>query len=291
MAFKKIVIAIDFAHPNGPVLKNMGQTLKTMFSEQEIARAKVVSMMNWGEYAFDGNPAPKIKKEVLADIKAKLEIAGKTLGLGLKPTLIEHKGRTTKSNVTELVKYLVKSKADLIVAGTKNKKGLGTYFFGSFVEELSFQVPCALLTVHPETKVKKKKAHYFLTHDLREDYKTGLARLLKLAKPATSATIYHHFEMGISKRSPEYVKELLNEKNERAHFIQDALVKKGMSVDICIDTETGNTYQHILKNAEEVGATHLVTTAKTEKLGNFFIGSTARKLLKTSKIPVLIIHG
>ncbi len=291
MAFKKIVITIDYTHPTGPVLKNMGETLKSMFTPEEIKRAKVVSIMNWGEYAFDGNPDPKVKKEVLIDVKKSLEKAAATLGLGLKPQLIEHKGRTTKSNVLALVDYLKKSKADLVVAGTKNKKGLGTYFFGSFVEELSFHVPCALLTVHPETKIKKARAHYLLTHDLREDYKETLPKLAKLAQKDAHVTLFHHFEMGIGKRSPEYVHDLLNLKNERAHDIQKVLAKKGVDVDIVIDTKTGNTYQHIIECAKEIGATHLVTAAKVEKLGNFFIGSTARKLLKTSKIPVLIIHA
>lgn len=291
MAFKKIVITIDYTHPTGPILKNMGETLKSMFTAEEIKRAKLVSIMNWGEYSFDGNPDPKVKKEVLADVKKALEKADKTLGLGLESKLIEHTGRTTKSNVKALVDFLIKTKADLVVAGTKNKKGLGTYFFGSFVEELSFQVPCALLTVHPETKVKKSKAHYLLTHDLREDYKATLPKVIKIAQKGSHVTLFHHFEMGIGKRSPEYVHELLNLKNERAHEIQTALAKKDVEVDIVIDTKTGNTYQHIIECAKEVGATHIVTTAKVEKLGNFFIGSTARKLLKTSKVPVLIIHA
>lgn len=291
MAFKNIVVAIDYAHPTGAALKSMGQTLKAMFEPAQLARVKVVSIMNWGEYSFDGTPDAKIKKEILADVQKNLATAEKNLGLGVKAQLIEHKGRTTKSNVLELVKFLKKSKADLVVAATKNKKGLGAYFFGSFVEELSYQVPCALLAVHPETKApKKKKPHYLLSHDLRENFSEGLDRIIKGMDKGDSMTIFHHFEMGLSKRTPEYVHELFNTKNERAHAIQSMFEKKGIDVDIIIDTDTGKTYEHILDCAAEVGATHIITTAQSEKLGAFFIGSTARKLLKTAKIPVLITH-
>lgn len=290
MAFKNIVIAVDYAHPSGPAIKNMGQTLKAMFDAKTLATAKVVSVMNWGEFDFDGNPTAKVKKEILKDVDKNLALAERTLGLGLKVKLLEHKGRTTKSNVAELVKYLKKTKADLVVAGTQNKKGLGAYFFGSFVEELSFQVPCALLTVHPETKSPKKRPHYLFAHDLRENYTQGLKRILKGVEKGDQVTIYHHFEMGIGKRTPEYVHELLNLKNERAHALADTFTKAGCDTQIVIDTDTGKTYQHILECAKEIGATHIITTAKVEKLGSFFIGSTARKLLKTSKTPVLITH-
>jgi nucleotide-binding universal stress UspA family protein len=203
---------------------------------------------------------------------------------------IEHEVVIAEGNIWEVISNLIEQKEiDLLVVGTRARKGLEKTLLGSVAEQILRQSPCPVLTVGPHVTVQPDKAVA-----MREIlYATDLAAAYPAAAPyAISLAQENEAHLALL-----YVRE---EFEQPAQFAEDEVRKLRRLVPQDADlwcepqylVEQGIPAEKILEIAERRHADLIVLGAQPSRwLASHLNAGAVHKVISEAKCPVLTVHG
>lgn len=292
MDIKKFVWALDHHSGESKTNKAVAQFLK-IFAKTPGVKIHPVSVVNLAELSMLDVLTKKDIDKFTADAKKKSQDILNNLGLkNLRAEVKTCKGRSRTDSIKALMSFRREKKADVIVVGSRNKKGLSRFFMGSFAETLIFTAKCPTLIISPEMKPVKSIDRILFCSQLRDKYRADFNRILKFAnKHKTHITLFNYFGLGSgSKEQPQFIKDRLNERVKNTETLIKTGDKAGIKVDSYIEKKELGIDKAILNTAKKANCQLIAMKGKSDALHAFLIGSTTRSVVRHAEVPVLIIH-
>lgn len=149
IALKNVLVATDFGEPAGAAVKYgralalaFGATLHVLHVVQDVYLASYGS-----EFYVPDNP--DVQSEANEAARKQLDaVASETVGSGPATRLAL---RMSNAPAPTIVQFAIEENIDLIVTGTRGRKGVAHLLLGSVAEHVVRTAPCPVLTVrHPE---------------------------------------------------------------------------------------------------------------------------------------------
>jgi nucleotide-binding universal stress UspA family protein len=209
----------------------------------------------------------------------------------------------------EIVDKAEKQRVDLIVVGTHGRSAMGKFLMGSTAERVCRHAPCSVLVVRHESVSHEldspvantqelKLGKVLVPTDLSEhslvaiNYATGLAKLtgahlallhiFHIPDYVTSPNISLSARAAQSDLAVAQCKAL-----DRLQSLREAVITSGVNCDAQI--RTGVPYQEIIGEAEKMAPDLIVVgTQGATGIARYLLGSTAERVVRHSKCPVLI---
>lgn len=205
----------------------------------------------------------------------------------LKLTVLSLRSISLTAAVNELVNYAKKSKTDLIVLPTNNKKTLPAFVFGSFAETLTHLSSSHLLIYHQKTKfISEAPKKILYAHDFSEKGKAGLLETINFAKKWNALLTVVHITYKLPDISDEEFEINLDRQIKK---IDQLLMKENIKHSIVTINEKTPVDQLLLEVARKEKSDLIAITAQSNKLQVLLGGSVSRKVLRGAIIPVLVL--
>jgi nucleotide-binding universal stress UspA family protein len=192
----------------------------------------------------------------------------------------------------EISTAILEGKADIVVMGTHGRGLFGRWLIGSITEGILRKVSIPVLTICHVSQPLAFKRILFAT-DLSEGSKQGFDFALELAQTMRSdLLILHAINPGPAYDGveilPDVIPDGLEEAKARlAEFQADAARAKIKTETIVVDDVPAEA---ILKAADEqVPDLILVTVQKKGLVERALLGTTAERVIREAKVPVLSI--
>jgi nucleotide-binding universal stress UspA family protein len=184
--------------------------------------------------------------------------------------------------VEEIADFAGKSKADLIVMGTRGATGLKEIMVGSNTANLIGHTEIPVLAVPEQSDYRMLKKIVFATNMLKDDIKS-LARIISMFGSEEPEIVLLHIEDG-HRRDPEAA--LLNWFREEVQPHTDYPHLKAETIG---ETNIVKTlHEYLLKNEVDV----LVTaTRKRNFIERIFDRSITQRLVFHTSVPLLALHS
>jgi len=186
--------------------------------------------------------------------------------------------------------------AEFIVMGSHGATGAERLFFGSVAESVSRQAHCPVLVTQADARDQFK--HVVAGVDLGVD-SVAIATLAKsfVAKGGTLELVYvlplpvlASVDSALSGTSGQ-LQELVEQARERAVEAMDALVAEVTTDTVAVTVEgvieSGRVEEALLEHADSAGLV-VVGAHSREQLRERVLGTTADRVLRHSKVPVLL---
>jgi len=190
-----------------------------------------------------------------------------------------------------------KDRTDLIVIGTRGRKGVSRFFLGSVAEEIFRQAACPVLTVGPqvsldtERRLKMKEILYATDYsteslaalpyavDFAQEYESRLTLLHVVSEPQVGEFVNaQHYADSIKRRLHTLVKP----EAESWCELQCAVAH-------------GHEANKIIETAEALGADMIVLGVRAPNGGigasTHLLGSVAHEVVTRAQCPVLTVRG
>jgi nucleotide-binding universal stress UspA family protein len=277
---KKILVPTDFSDLSLTALRYAASMAK--HSDAEIT---LLHVMQPYEHEAILNKIIDFKGTLQKAIQEKLnEIKKATpdlLGVPVTVKIVEGK-------IYEAIENIVKEEdLDLIVMGTHGAGGLGNlekYVLGTNAYRTVHVSGCPVITLR-EVKEKIAYDNIILPLDMTKETKQKVDTAIKIAKVLGSTihvvsvtTFVDEFRYNLSE-----IKGLLQEVADKVKAAGVKVVTEMLRHDDIADS--------ILKYSEEVNADLVVIMTRQEgKLNDIVVGSSARKIITKSKVPVLSLR-
>lgn len=292
MDIKKFVWALDHYSGDSKTNKAVAQFLK-IFAKTPGVKIIPVSIVNLSELGMLDVLTKKDIEKYTRDAKKDSQAILDKLGLtNLKAEVKTCKGRSRSDSIKALMAFRKEKKADVIVVGSRNKKGLSRFFMGSFAETLIFTAKCPTLIINPDMKPVKSIDRILFCSQLRDKYKADFNRILKFAnKHKTHITLFNYFGLGSgSKDQPQFIKDRLADREKNTNALIKAGEKAGIKVDSYIEKKEMDIDKAVLSTAKKDKCQLIALKGKSDALHAFLVGSTTRSIVRHAEVPVLIIH-
>jgi nucleotide-binding universal stress UspA family protein len=283
-----ILVPVDFSEASKDAMQ-YGARLALRFQARLVA-AHVVPSFAALSVAFPGD-RQGFERQVLAEAERRL------------PAEIPESFRTRLKTVSivrggdvrdELLNIVDSEKIDLIVMGTHGRQGLQRFFLGSTAEHMLRNAPVPILTVSRRSEevaqwqpeVPFQKVVY--ATDLSEAADEGFHYCVDVARSlGAQMTLLHVLDV---KHSVSFVNDPEIRAGLQARLRQ--LIEREDCIGLPFRTEVGEgtPYLRILKFAEETSADLLIINQQSNDLRErALLGSTAERVIRSSRIPVLSI--
>lgn len=277
---KKILVPTDFSARAMGALHYAAAMAK--HSDAEIVLLHVVEHY---EHNTDLNQVIDLTETLRKAIQDKLiEIKNENMDLwGIKISVEVASGKIYK----QIYKTLQKQDIDLVVMGTHGSSGIDSFekfILGSNAYRIVRMAQCPVITVrHAKDEVSFKKI--VLPLDTTKETKDKIASAIKIAR-VFGATIHL---VGVTSRFEELrlgAEKLQNQLEDVAWSIQDA------EVPVVSEYLKGdNVVKAINKYAKQIDADLImIMTAEESAIAEFALGSSARKIVTESHVPVMSIR-
>lgn len=204
--------------------------------------------------------------------------------------------------VREIVKYAKEAAADVIVMGTRGQSGVSHFMFGSVAERVVRLSETPVLTVHPETTVKRVASFksILLPTDFSTNSAAGVTYALELARAGAGKiilahvvddSVYHIDEasaVGVPVKE-EWIGTLARDADKKLAVLASCLrAESGLEVEPV--RVIGQPARKLVEIAEAFGVDLIVMgTHGYTGLSRAMFGSVAEKVVQTSLIPVLAV--
>jgi len=197
----------------------------------------------------------------------------------------------------ELLGVVAEEGVDLIVMGTHGRRHLSRFFLGSTTEAILRHVPVPILTVSERGAEQQTELPFdvpfrriLYATDLPETNMSGLHYCSDFARRlGAHLTLLHvmsPFESPVFEDEAELHAQRMGELHkaiEREH---------GSHLNAATDVVRGTPHHEILKYAEATNADLIVINLQSKGLlERALLGSTAERVIRSAKIPVLSIPG
>lgn len=296
----KIVWAID-AYSQQPRIDRLAMRLMQSLSHGETVAIYPV-------YVMVPNRANVLAELLYPQILALEEAAQEQLAQRLKkatvpglqaPNVLVEPIFSTTGAVKALCRHAAKLNADLIVAGTHGRSGVGRLFLGSFAETLTLHSRIPVMTVGPHTRVPSRIEHILFPTDLGERHQRDFGRILELAAElGARITVFHQIQ-----------EPLVIQPGSRAILVQEKLTKEEMAVarrraaDFAAEAQKKNisckailvrsnfsVSEHVLRVAARQRVDLIAMAARSGRISAPVLGSVTRQVMRASTRPVWVLH-
>jgi nucleotide-binding universal stress UspA family protein len=208
---------------------------------------------------------------------------------------IEHEVVVAEGSISEVMSNLVEQKEiDLIVLGTRGRKGLEKVILGSVAEQILRQAPCPVLTVGPHVNLWSdeytKMREIVYATDLANDTPVAAPYAISLAQENQAHLVLLHViehpKPGDLVDSPEGV-------NLKARKLQQLVTEQaGLWCKPTYIVEQGPAAEKILDVAKRRHTDLIVLGARPAKgLATHLNMSTVHKVVSQARCPVLTVRG
>ncbi len=223
---------------------------------------------------------------------------------------------TTKGRIDGLLHYAKKWGIQTLVVGTHARKGIKRWVLGSFAESLVTHSDLPVFLINPSWNHRLNFKNFLFPTDFSRQSEEAFSKVIDLAKTLKSRIIiYHKFqyeltpELGsIIEAYPTFEKAFQEERVEKLKKIQEWTTRargQGVSAKPLFSSrlegrQPGSDSKRAIKNENSIEdeiilyADHynaVIAMASQSGSGSASIlGSTARKVIRSSVHPVLMIH-
>lgn len=208
-----------------------------------------------------------------------------------------------RAAVQALLRFVQKQKAEFLVLTTHARTGIERLAMGSFAETtiLSSKTPVLILNPsHPipqsvrrilvPTDITKKSEKYVLaTADLAKKLGAEIILFYKQPDPLDPIVQQGVYSLGggwVSLQS--FIDEELARKTKDIEKLEAAIRKKGVTVSHVIDSAPIGLIDSINNTVKDKGVDMVTVLTQTGTVAAAILGSVARGLVRTSKVPVLV---
>jgi nucleotide-binding universal stress UspA family protein len=211
-----------------------------------------------------------------------------------KCTVLFEKTISLTKSVKMFATYLARNKIDIAIVASRAQTGLSRAFLGSFAETLVHLSPVDLLIFNEDSLIGKRPPQNLLyAHDYSIAADKGLDRVIDYAKTWDCTLHVLHVPdpaFGFKFKGQEAAVEgYRNRVRQKLHRIEKKLEKAGVVGTAELDSKWSPVAERISDRASKVKADFVIVVAKSGKLASLFGGSVTRQVLRTSKVPVLVV--
>ena len=216
--------------------------------------------------------------------------------------VIQAKGLEMREQVAALVEYALQEKADLLVTGTRARKGPKRWALGSFAESLSFGSGLPLYFINPSWSFSGDPKMILFPTDFSPASKYAFDRLLEFAKTNSSRiTLFHKIQSPLATTAEfgyglwptgydGFITDLASAARQTALSWTRHAKKQGVSVTSLVDSKfSSGIAESILKTAS-AGFGMIALAAESGKASSALTGSVTRKIIRGAGCPVWVFR-
>ena len=201
--------------------------------------------------------------------------------------------------------FALNQNCEFIVTNTQGPNAIERFFLGSFAESLLVQSKVPVYSINPEVESYKKIQKVMIPTLFEPQQRPITEKYLNLAKSFSAEVVFFNvlpnllsyatdgmyfpapLYGGIDKTIDEEVARLNSQAQEWVGIAENLGVKAQFKLvkDHRIADEV------ILENAQSEGADLIAMTSQAGPVEGALLGSTARKILRASKCPVITLHS
>lgn len=205
-----------------------------------------------------------------------------------------------RSAATLLADHATRTGADVIVAHTHGRSGIGRMVLGSFAETLMLTARTPVILVNPRTTIREVFEHILFPTDFGISAASQFREVMELAKANDAkVTLFHALEpeekavMLTSVMGPVPILPPREERAERArkharHWIKLAK-RHGVAMEFILRSHARSAGDAIISTARRVSADLITMQTNSGPFSAALLGSTARHVVRKSPCPVWIL--
>lgn len=298
----KIVWAMDPFAEEPDMLKSAAWSIRALAKNQALSVEPVYVLPRLPtEIALPDDPqflqaVAAQGQDELASILERIKIPG------LRPlrVLSDH-AMTLRNEARDLLRYAKDTGAELIVLSSHGRKGVPRWFVGSFAETLTLYADIPLLVVHPNWRRTPEFKIILFPTDFSEGSLGAFNQVLDLAAKQKSRILLFHKTQtprltgfDFANLAYEAYTEALAEESARREKMAAELVQvarsRGVRMEVVFDhSHKTSLTDAIVKRAQRLGAV-IALASHTAPASAVLLGSTARRIVRTSEQPVWVIQ-
>lgn len=206
--------------------------------------------------------------------------------------------RAGVGRITHLAK---KWGADLVVTSTHARKGLKHFALGSFAETLLLYSDVPLLFVNPQLKSISRSERVLFPTDFSEASKEAFLEVLKLAKSTKSKVVLFHKidfpwppTVNLTLRAhPLYRKVFEEETQAKKKEAQNWLAiakSENVQADMILEHKQQGSLSDLILAQSKKQFGIIAMAARRGPIQTAILGSTIRKVVRGSSLPVWVLH-
>ncbi len=218
------------------------------------------------------------------------------------PKVISDSGFSLSASAKALDAFGKKHHCDAILCMTHSKSGLKNAILGSFAEALVSRSKTSLFLVHPKTPPRFKFQKSLFTTDLSPQSRSAFKKFLSFAAEFKSSINVLHCAFQQSDWAtalamvesfqylsglPMNMKESSLKKDQT--WFEETARRQGVKAKFLISRHYHQVADEILKSAKKQGADYLSMASHSGPVSAMLLGSTAKKVLRLSTRPILVI--
>ena len=218
------------------------------------------------------------------------------------PKVISDSGFSLSSSAKALDAFGRKHQCELILCMTRSKPGIKNMILGSFAESLITRCKTSLFLVHPTGASRFQSRRALFSTDLSSNSKNAFKRFLPLAKELKSSVSVLHCAFQQSDWAttlamaesfqylsglPLSMKESSFKKDQR-WFVESAQ-KHGIKAKFLISRSYQHIAEEVIRTSSKERVDYIVSGTHSGPISAMVLGSTAKKILRLSSRPVLVI--
>lgn len=242
---------------------------------------------------------PQWAETYRANVDSTLKALLKDTGLeGLLPhkILVDTRASLRKA-VDALTEYAESRNADLLIASTHARNGVGRFVLGSFAETLMLVSKVPMLIVNPEMHEIEKVERILFPADFSSNSRRGFeaaaryakefdAELMIYYKPVAQAAVSFPQDPGFY---AYYEKEMRAMKGAGKVWLKWA-ESKGVRASSTVDESRAPVAESIVRYAEGARASLIMMVAQAGPVASAILGSTTRQVVRNAACPVWVFR-
>jgi nucleotide-binding universal stress UspA family protein len=236
-------------------------------------------------------------QDSLGDVLSRVKLRGV---LPLK-TLSEPYYTSMRAAAEALIGYAHESGAELIVLGTRARKGVRRWMMGSFVESLVLRSDVPLFVINPHWERIPRFEQILFPTDFSVESRVAFREVIKLAlRLGSEIKIFHKMRFELSppvevafNMRPEYRDTFMTELNHRkseANELAHEARKNGIKASTIVEYRHGGSVEEAVLSIAHKNPGIIAMASRSGKMSAALIGSTTRQIVRHSPFPVWVIH-
>jgi nucleotide-binding universal stress UspA family protein len=206
--------------------------------------------------------------------------------------LVHYRTLSNAGAADRLLALAGKRKCDVVALYTRSSKGLKRWVLGSFAETIVHRSKLDLLIVSPEMKLPAEIKKVVVASDFTQASRKHLEKVILFCRERNSELVVLHvaqFIYNYPEEKEESIVAYRKSVDAYKRWIEMKCANSHVACEIKITAEFEKVSEFVNKEAEKRKADLIVLSAKTGKFTALMGGSVTRQVLRSAKIPVLVL--
>lgn len=248
-----------------------------------------------------GHKRPQIEAVYVANLRER-ELKGatdlkatesrlKSMTAGAPATVIWEDTSSQTDQVEELIHHAIAEHASLIATFSHGRRGIASVYRGSFSESLATLSPVPVLIANPDSKLPRGVKRVLFATDFSVTAQKAYAELLRLAAQAGwSLHVFHAADAFLPASGAGAALSRARLHRRRARI--EAMARKaGVDVSMVVDDRLMPVSTLIDETAKTFDCDLVCVAAQRRPARHLLLGSNTRRLLRESRLPILVIKA